>query len=381
MCGRIVVLDRGRVLRQGSVTGITTGLPGRDHYILTVRGLDAPPSDPRWRCALERHEDGILRLSAEVDRDGRAFSDLLRALLETRAVILSCARREPSLQEISTSWTRTRRGPRDEDAADAPGLHPARLPHRGVVPDFVHHAGLRIFFSVLIWYYVSRVAAAPSTTPGLEGVDYFAYVLLGLALLHYLSSALMSFGGKVRGEQMTGTLEAMLLTPTSIGTIVLGSSLWDFLLTSIKVVTYLVIGRLFFGVVIHLGNLLPALLIIALTVLAFSGLGILSAAFVLYLKRGDPITYLVASGSALVGGVFYPPEDMPRWLGGWSHLLPITYALRALRRALLRGSRFSELWPDIQALLLFVAVLLPFGILAFRFAVRKARQEGSLVQY
>jgi len=238
-----------------------------------------------------------------------------------------------------------------------------------------------IFFSVLIWYFVSRVVAAPPTTPGLEGVDYFAYVLLGLALLHYLSSALLSFGGKVRGEQMTGTLEAMLLTPTSIGTIVLGSSLWDFLLTSIKVVAYLVIGRLFFGVVIHLGNLLPALLIIALTVLAFSGIGILSAAFVLYLKRGDPITYLVASGSALVGGVFYPPEDMPRWLGGWSHLLPITYALRALRRALLRGSRFSELWPDIQALLLFVAVLLPFGILAFRFAVRKARQEGSLVQY
>src|SRR3989454_8340884 len=47
MCGRLVVLDRGRVLRQGSLAEITTGLPGRDHYILTVRGLDAPPSDPR----------------------------------------------------------------------------------------------------------------------------------------------------------------------------------------------------------------------------------------------------------------------------------------------------------------------------------------------
>lgn len=237
-----------------------------------------------------------------------------------------------------------------------------------------------IFFSILVWYFVSRVVNAPATTPGLEGVDYFSYVLLGLALLHYLSSALVSFGGKVRSEQMTGTLEAMLVTPTSIGTIVLGSSLWDFLLTSIKVIAYLVIGRLFFNVVIHLDNLLPALLIIGLTVLAFSGIGILSAAFVLYLKRGDPITYLVASGSALVGGVFYPPEDMP-WLGGWSRLLPITYALRALRRALLRGSRFSELLPDIQALLLFVAVLLPLGIVAFRVAVRKARQEGSLVQY
>ena len=118
-----------------------------------------------------------------------------------------------------------------------------------------------------------------------------------------------------------------------------------------------------------------------LTVLAFSGIGILSAAFVLYLKRGDPITFVVASASALVGGVFYPPQDMPVWLGGWSRLLPITYALHALRRALLRGSRFADLLPDIRALVLFAAVLLPLGILAFRFAVRKARQEGSLVQY
>jgi len=186
---------------------------------------------------------------------------------------------------------------------------------------------LGIFMSVLIWRFISRRVTAPTDTPGLEGIDYFAYVLLGLAFYHYLSSAMLSFSAKIRQEQMTGTLEAMLLTPTSIGTIVVGSSLWDFLLTSIKVVAYLVIGRLFFGVVIHFGSLLPALLIIALTVLAFSGLGILSAAFVLYLKRGDPITYLVASGSALVGGVFYPPEDMPRWLGGWSRLLPITYAL------------------------------------------------------
>jgi len=238
-----------------------------------------------------------------------------------------------------------------------------------------------IFFSVLVWYYVSRVISAPPTTPGLEGVDYFAYVLVGLALLHYLSSALTSFGGKVRGEQMTGTLEAMLVTPTSIGTIVVGSSLWDFLLTSIKVAVYLAVGRLFFGVVIHLGSLVPALVVVALTVLAFSGIGILSAAFVLYLKRGDPITYLVASGSVLVGGVLYPPERMAPWLERCSRLLPITYALHALRAALLRGSDWPALWPDVRALLLFVVLLLPLGILMFRFAVRKARQEGSLVQY
>jgi ABC-2 type transport system permease protein len=238
-----------------------------------------------------------------------------------------------------------------------------------------------ILFSVLIWYYITGVVNAPRTTPGLEGVDYFAYVLVGLAFFHYLSAAMLSFAGKVRGEQMTGTLEAMLVTPASTGTIVLGSSLWDFLLTSIKVVVYLAVGRILFGITFRPEGILPSLLILGLTVLAFSGIGILSAAFILYLKRGDPITYLVSSVSALVGGVFYPPEDMPPWLGEWSRLLPITYALRGLRRALLQGKSFSELLPDIRALVLFVAVLLPLGILAFRFAVRKAREEGSLVQY
>ena len=100
MCSRVVVLDRGRILKQGTVVEITAGLPGRDHYMLAVRGLDSPPSDPRWRCTVERQVGGTRHLIAEVDRDGSAFSDLLGAILASRGTIVSCARREPSLQEV-----------------------------------------------------------------------------------------------------------------------------------------------------------------------------------------------------------------------------------------------------------------------------------------
>jgi len=155
-----------------------------------------------------------------------------------------------------------------------------------------------ILFSVLFWRLLSRVVTAPPDTPGLDGIDYFAYVLLGLAFYHYLTSAMLAFSSKVRQEQMTGTLEAMLVTPTSLGTIVLGSALWDFALTSVKVLVYLVVGWAI-GVNLRLDSLLPSLLVLALTILAFSGIGILSAAFIFYLKRGDPITYLVSSASAL----------------------------------------------------------------------------------
>jgi len=239
---------------------------------------------------------------------------------------------------------------------------------------------LGIFFSVVIWRFISRFFNAPPDTPGMDGIDYFAYVLLGLAFYHYLSAAMLSFSSKIRQEQMTGTLEAMLVTTTPTGTIVLGSALWEFLMTSIKVLAYLAVGMMF-GVHLRFESLLPCLLVLALTILAFSGIGILSAAFVFYLKRGDPITYLVSSASALFGGVFYPTEDMGVLINGLSKFLPITYALRALRRALLKGSSFADLLPDIGMLALFAVVLVPLGALAFRFAVRKARQEGSLVQY
>ena len=107
-----------------------------------------------------------------------------------------------------------------------------------------------IFFLIIIWKFISGVINPEAGTPGLEGVDYFSYVVLGLAFFHYLSATITAFSSKVRNEQMTGTLEAMLVTPTSAGTVVLGSALWIFLRTTVTVVGYLVVGFLF-GVGLH----------------------------------------------------------------------------------------------------------------------------------
>ncbi len=101
ICGRVAILHHGRVLRQGRVGEITAGLPGRDQYVLSIRGLQAPlPRDARWEITDGISESGVQRVGAAVERGGDALSDLLRAILERRGAILSCNRREPGLQEI-----------------------------------------------------------------------------------------------------------------------------------------------------------------------------------------------------------------------------------------------------------------------------------------
>ena len=236
-----------------------------------------------------------------------------------------------------------------------------------------------IFFTVSLWYLIANFVKPPegSLPPG---VPFFAYLLVGIAFWQYLGSALNSFAAKLRAEQLTGTLEATLMTPTPIPVIILSSALWDFVMTSFRVVLYLGLGVLF-GIQLRFDSLLAFIVILILTILAFSGIGILSAAFILYLKRGDPINFLITSASALSGGVFLPAQALPASLVGLGRFLPITYALNGIRRSLLTGTPLSELMPEITALLIFVVVLLPVGIASFSLAVRKAREEGNLAQY
>jgi len=126
------------------------------------------------------------------------------------------------------------------------GVPQARLPDRDLLPHLVRHADLRhrLHRPDLVLHRRRRQRAARHTR--LEGVDYFAYVLLGWPSTITCRRRYV-VRRKIRSEQTTGTLEAMLVTPTSTGTIVLGSSLWDFLLTSVKVIVYLAVGRIFFG--------------------------------------------------------------------------------------------------------------------------------------
>jgi ABC-2 type transport system permease protein len=82
-----------------------------------------------------------------------------------------------------------------------------------------------------------------------------------------------------------------------------------------------------------------------------------------------------------LGGVYYPVDVLPAWLQLLARFFPLTYSLEALRRALLVGDSLADLARDVGVLGVFSATLLPIGLLAFRFAVRKAKRDGSLTQF
>ncbi|MBN1667099.1 MAG: ABC transporter permease, partial [Anaerolineales bacterium] len=239
-----------------------------------------------------------------------------------------------------------------------------------------------IFFSVAVFYFIAQLLG-PAALPYLQayGGDYFSFVLIGIAFAGYFNVGLSSFANSLRTAQTTGTLEAMLSTPTRLSTIILSSSQWSYFMTTVRVLVYLAVGSLLLGVNLENSNLFWSVCILLLTVVTFSSLGILAASFIMVLKRGDPVTWLFGTFSALLGGVYYPVEIMPAWLQWLSAFLPITYALRAMRLALLQGAGWQTLQLDLFVLAFFAVILLPLSLAAFRYAVRRARQDGSLAHY
>ena len=213
------------------------------------------------------------------------------------------------------------------------------------------------------------------------GGNYFPFVLIGIALTDYLTISTNTFATEIRTSQIVGTLESLLVTPTSISTILFSSYLYNLLSTSLRILVYFLIGVFIFGIQLQPINLSALVVTFLLTLLPFFGLGLLSASFILVFKQGNPVGSLLAMSSWLLAGVIYPVTVLPNWLKPFSNILPITHGIEAMRQILLNNASLIEIRQELIVLLLFSIILLTVGIYSICFSLKIARKDGSLLHY
>ncbi len=243
---------------------------------------------------------------------------------------------------------------------------------------------LSILTVVTTLFFISKIFAGFTDPRYSQWRDPLASWLTGLAVLNYFMTGFSSLANSIRQEQVQGTLESVLLTPINLPTIIVASSAWDFLETTFFSFLYLFFGRVFFNVH-YRGSFFLALVFLLLTTLVLASLGILSASFAMVFKRGDPFGIFLGAGSALFSGVFFPTQLLRDYagpnLGRVSLILPATYGLDGIRQVLIEGHDLMQVKDPLITLLIFLVLLLPFSLWVFGRAVRRAKREGSLIQY
>jgi ABC-2 type transport system permease protein len=245
---------------------------------------------------------------------------------------------------------------------------------------FMDMAGL--LGQAVMFYFVSLMVD-PSRIPSFGGVKatYMSFVAVGIIVSSFLQIGLGRMAMAIRGEQLMGTLESLLVTPTSPLTIQLGTVAHDLIYVPIRAGIFLLTVALAFGVDIKIDGLAPTAVILIVFMPFVWGLGAASAAAVLTFKRVPGLVGLGASMLGLASGAYFPLTLLPWGLGALARYNPVAIALDTSRQALLGGAGWSQVAPAVAVLVPISLISLVVGTLASRLALQRERRLGTLGLY
>ena len=231
-----------------------------------------------------------------------------------------------------------------------------------------------------VYFVATALQPFMATVIAEEGREYFAFVLLGTALLTLAATSLSSFAAAVSGGLSSGFFEALLVTPTPVSAILAGQTGYAFAWAVARVVLLLIAGAAL-GVDVHWGRAPEAVLVVLGVIAAYAGLGLVAAALVVSFRTNAGVPQGLLIVSTILGGVYFPTSALPPALGDLAEWLPLTPGLRALRQCLLLGYPLSVVATDVARVLGGAALWFAAGAVALRWAFAYARRAGSLSQY
>jgi ABC-2 type transport system permease protein len=218
--------------------------------------------------------------------------------------------------------------------------------------------------TVLMPYNVQVRGIVPGTP------NYFEFVAPGIMSMVVMMSLMTGLPHAISYEKDMGTLDGMLVAPTSRWAIILGKVLAQSTRGMIQGFIILLMAVLLFGVVIH-GSILLVILLILLTVFSFVGLGILITSFADKEETATMVMMTLMFPMMFLSGVFFPIQQMPSFMQTLASFLPLTYAATAMRKVMVLGAGVSAITPEVVILGVFGIVLLAVAVPMFKRAMSK----------
>lgn len=231
--------------------------------------------------------------------------------------------------------------------------------------------------SVAVFYFVATVIRRVAPASFGEYGGYFAFVIVGLGLIAFMTQGISAVAAGMRESQASGALEIMALSPTRLPVLLLSAATPAFAVGLVTLLAYLAAAAAL-GVDLGRANVPVALAALLLSIPSFVALSLFAIALVFVTKKGNPVAWGIRAASMLLGGVVYPLSVLPGPLEAVAKAIPLMHSVELLRRSLLLGDGFAELWSQFAVLAGLTAVVCPLGLAACALTFRMARVDGSL---
>jgi ABC-2 type transport system permease protein len=202
------------------------------------------------------------------------------------------------------------------------------------------------------------------------GGSYFDFVAPGFIALNVMTSGLTALGAALARERETGTLEGVLMSPIARISIILGKTVSNSIRNLLQASITITIAVLIFGISIR-GNLLLIASILIIGTISFLGIGIVATSIAKEQESAQLVLGLLQFPMMFLSGVLFPVEQMPAFLQMISKVLPLTYAVEALRKVMILGAGIEAVIFPLIILIIIGAVTMAIGVPLFNRAVKR----------
>jgi len=225
------------------------------------------------------------------------------------------------------------------------------------------------FFTMFFFVILADFIGNPEVT--------VTFVVIGNAVQSVAATTLYSVAEIPGVEKHVGTIESLTNTPSSLFSVFLGMSAFSIFMGMISMIVSLVYAAFIFDVSFASCNFLSVGVIIILTCLSLTGVGMLIGGVGIHLRTSAIIANVVAYIGLLISGVNFPLSYLPEWVQHISHAFPLTYAVEATRDAVNGASIVDLAYP----LAWMIGLGLMFTVLAwysFKFFEKRSRMAGKM---
>lgn len=236
---------------------------------------------------------------------------------------------------------------------------------------------------VFMWYFLSKIID-PSTL-GYANIGYLPFILVGSLAIFIVDRVTVSLIDSFSRDKDMGLLKLSYLA--DIGVIeyffinFFTELIFDFFIVIIPmVITFIFLihfveaGTFYFGI----KNFLTMLIAFAIFIIGSLGFSLMSLGSLLYVKKGDPVSFIVTKLNEFFSGQIFPISVLPTFVLFVTKILPAAYIIIIWRETLFLNKTFFQL--DVMILILagliINVIIFAIGIFIFHYGVNRAKIEG-----
>jgi ABC-2 type transport system permease protein len=211
--------------------------------------------------------------------------------------------------------------------------------------------------------------------------NYLGFLIVPLIDATMTSTVYSHIGHTIRFEQMSGTLERLLMSLRFPVSLILGRSLGFLAFVFWFAGTAVGLAWLFFGLRLDV-SLASAALLLPLHLLLVFGTAFFMSSLFLWIRDAFAVQMLFSRFVLLtLVGATYPVSMLPGWLQPVARVIPFTWLYELERAAFLRAAPPAELLGGLLVLGAMVVALWVGAFAFFRVMLDQARRTGRLGMY